>query len=333
MGLAVVVLVVQLLAGPAPGDGLGLAPPPPADASGGTTRPSSTRPTRRAPAVPPLPVLPVVPGRRRGGRRGRRGRPNWGDLVVVYVPGHGGRPDGFDGLADRIGLGPGDVVVFDYRSAGGTGSFEEASRTVPVRHAATALDRMVRRLVADGHRVYLVGHSKGGAAVAELIGRWDALGEAPDGVVGAALLDPAIADGVVGMLQRVGGGRAWVPDNGGFDPVTCAGGRCVDVREGLGRRSGVEVVAIRDPDGLVFSFRDRPRDLRVYDVDNDLPVARWFTDPFGRIAAAHSSMLHDARTARCIAAELEEPGSCRWRPPRFRLRPWGRGRGVGPLVR
>jgi len=287
--------------------------------------------------VPPLPIPLPVPGRggRPGRRRGRRRGEGTGETLFIYVPGHGGDPDGFADLARRMGTPPDRVQRFDYTMVGPWNDPVEASKWVPVDDAADVLAWVIEREAQRNRRIYVVGHSKGGAVVTQMIANWDAgIGRPPPELVGAALLDPAIAPGGLGALQRLGTVVGDVPDNGGFDPIRCGPEGCRDVRVGLGRRSGIEVIAIRNREALVMNFLDDPDGLRVYDVDSPAgdPFAR-FLDPLGSLGDAHRSMLHDDATASCIAAEASRPGSCRWRAAsKWRLRPFGRGRGAGPLV-
>ncbi len=339
----VVSLVLTVGSSPAPADGLGL------DGSSTTVSPLGLPvgfPVR-APSFPrgPLPPIPLPPiplplgfpggDGRPGRRRGRRRGAGTGDTLFIYVPGHGGDPDGFADLARRMGTPPDRIQRFDYRMVGPWNDPVEASKWVPVDDAADVLAWLVEREAQRNRRIYVVGHSKGGAVVTQMIANWDAgIGAPPPELVGAALLDPAIAPGGLGALQRVGAAVGDVPDNGGFDPIRCDPAGCRDVRVDLGRRSGVEVIAIRNRGALVMNFLDHPEGLRVYDVDGPAggPFDR-FVDPLGALGDAHRSMLHDDTTARCIAAEANRPGSCRWRPAApWRLRPFGRGRGAGPLV-
>ena len=108
-----------------------------------------------------------------------------------------------------------------------------------------------------------------------------------------------------------------IPDDGGYDPVDCRLFRgCVDHRDHLGERSGVEVVVLRNPKAGITSFDDRPAGLRVYDVADEGrgPLASVLHNPFsypGRVAEAHDAVLHDRRVADCIRAEMRRPGSCR----------------------
>jgi len=262
------------------------------------------------------------------------------DTLFVFVPGHGGSPQDFDDLARRMGIPPDQVRVFDYRWVLPDLDRVTASRWATADEAADALGAYVAAEAEEHRRIYLIGHSKGGAIVADLVGRWDRRPElTPDGVVGAALLDPAIASGPLGWLQRVGFAVGPLADNGLFDPVRCGADGCHDLRRDLGRRAGVEVVVVRNPDALVTNFHDRPDGLRVYDLVEDGGRSAWYALPdvgafARRVAEAHASVLHDDRVAGCLAAEATLPGSCHWPGGRQRAsirRPRGR-RGGGALI-
>ena len=316
-----------------PGDGLGLSPAEP------------EAPTRGPVRIPLAPAggagigAVVIAGaalsrRRQGGSTGAGDGP-----LYVYVPGHGGDPDGFDDLAGRIGLDPGDVRVFDYSWAWPSSDPIEASRRAPTSDAADALSSYVAALGSDGRSVYLVGHSKGGAVITEVISRWD---EHPsmgvDAVVGATILDPPISRGPLGLLQSLGWLHGDTADDGLFDPVRCGWSGCRDLREGLGERSGVEVVVVRNPDAALTNFRDLPDRLRVYDLDDGGgSMFERFPNLIGmwqRMGEAHNSVLHSDTVAACIAAEARTTGSCIWPRPKSIRTVWGRGRsGTGPLAR
>jgi len=317
--------------GPAPADGLDLRDVRVALAPVGhwvarAVRLPGALPLPSLPSFPfpalPLPVVPFLPASpppepptEVGARRRRRRRTaSIHDLLVIYVPGHGGDPEGFRDLARRMGLRPEQVRVFDYRMAGPWDDRIAASKEVTVDDAAAVLDVLVRREASRNDRIYLVGHSKGGAVLAMVLAGWDAgTTPVPDAVVGAALLDPPISSGWLGRLQRLGRYVADVPDNGGFDPLECEGDVCRDVRAGLGARAGVPVVVVRNRHALVTNFLDRPPGLRVYDV-RESPWRRFRPQfpPGEEIWAAHTSMLHDDDTAACLAAEATAPGTCRW---------------------
>lgn len=242
------------------------------------------------------------------------------DPVFVFVPGHG-QPEGavtFAAMVEALGLEEGSVRHFDYRWAGGGPMHSRASRTVGIDDAASALNAYVAGVAADGRDVYLVGFSKGGATVAELIADWDDGRWGPaSAVAGAALLDPPMAAGGLGWLQSAGRFIGPIPDDGGYDPVRCRflGFWCDDRREALGEASGIEVIVIRNPRAAITSFGDVPDGLRVYDADDGGPGpwAQLVRNPLawpGRIAEAHESVLDDPRVAACIAAEARDKGTC-----------------------
>jgi hypothetical protein len=243
-----------------------------------------------------------------------------GRPVYVFVPGHGQHHGAsvFDDLIDLAGIDDESVRHFDYRWVGGGPSHSRASQAVSIDDAASALNAYLAGIAAEGRDVYLVGFSKGGATTAELIADWDDGRWGPsDSVVGAALLDPPIAAGPLGWLQSAGRFVGPVPDDGGYDPVHCSflflG--CEDRRVGLGLRSGVEVMVIRNPRAAITSFGDVPDGLRIYDADDGGrgPLGQLVRNPFGlpgRIAAAHESVLSDPRVAACIVAEATGAGEC-----------------------
>ncbi len=316
-----------------PGNGLGLAPGPAGDRSGNPA---------------PHPFVPIG-GAGLGGvalagavlsrRRTRGGARGGGTPIFVYVPGHGGATDGFDDLAGRMGVGAEDVRVFDYRWAWPSSDPVEASRRAPTGDAADALGAYLAALAEDGRPIYLVGHSKGGAVITEVVGRWDEHPEiGVDAVGGAAILDPPIAAGPLGFLQSVGWLHGPTADDGMFDPIRCGWNGCRDVRDGLGERSGVEVMIIRNPDARFTNFWGRPDGVRVYDLDDGSgDMLGRFPDVLGmwrRMGDAHNSVLHSDVVADCISAEATDAGSCEWPVPAARTPAWGRGRsGPGPVMR
>ena len=315
-----------------PGDGLGLAPSP-------DTR--SRQPSGRSPFIPiggaglggALLAGSVLLRRRSAGSRRDEGP------LFVYVPGHGGDPDGFDDLAARIGADSSDVRVFDYRWAWALSDSVEASRWAPTGDAADALSAYLAALATDGRSIYLVGHSKGGAIITEVVGRWDAHPEiGVEAVVGAAILDPPIASGPLGLLQSIGWFHGDTADDGLFNPVQCGWGGCSDIRNGLGGRSGVEVVIVRNPDAVFTNFWGHPDDVRVYDLDDGGgSMLGWFPDVLGmwqRMGEAHNSVLHSDTVADCIASEARVGGSCVWPEPHSGGSLWDRWKfGSGSLIR
>jgi len=296
-----------------PGDGIGLAPNP-AVATDRSAFPSTKRQST-LPGSFPLSVGGAVAAAGVGYRRRRE------DPLVVLVHGDGGSPENFDTLVASLGVPPERIVAFDYSVVDGGGSSEHSSHLVPTTDAAVALDALIRGLSQDNANIYSIHHSRGGSVGVEMIAGLDDGTRLPiDGYRGAALLDPAIAAGSLGYLQSVGRGSSRlavaIPDDGGFDPIRCADGSCRDVRQHLGRASGVEVVAIRNPDAEVTNFDDRPQGLRVFDVV-DRKVSAWLyglVHPvlgWKRVTEAHGSVLTDADVAACVVAEIEKPGSCR----------------------
>jgi len=281
--------------------------------------------------------------------------------MFVYVPGHGGDPNGFSDLADRLGILDEQIAVFDYRWVSRSGDRIDASRWAFTTDAADALHAQLATLALSHDRIYVVAHSKGGAVVTEMISRWDDRPEvAVAEVTGAMLLDPAIAAGPLGLVQSLGWFLGDVADDGGFDPMRCDLFGCDDVRAHLGESAGVEIVAVRNPDALVTNFRDRPAGLRIYELDDggSHPSELWSspTALLDRIRDAHGSVLHSAVVASCIEAEAAVTGTCTWPAPRgvearsrgprnepeawpnpdsprLPLRYWGFGESNGPTTR
>lgn len=315
-----------------PGDGLGLSSGSPVRSSGGPAR-IPLAPAGGAGIGTVAIAAAALARRRRFESTGGETSP-----LYVYVPGHGGDPHGFDDLAGRIGLGPEDMRVFDYRWAWPSSDPVEASRHAPSSDAADALSSYLAALGSDGRPIYLVGHSKGGAVITEVVGRWD---EHPsmgvEAVVGATILDPPISRGPLGLLQSLGWFHGDTADDGLFDPVRCRWNGCRDIRNGLGERSGVEVVIVRNPDAAFTNFHDQPDGVRVYDLDDGGgSMFERFPSLIGmwqRMGEAHNSVLHSDTVAGCIAAEARQIGSCVWPKPKSLRVPWGRGRsGTGPLA-
>lgn len=250
--------------------------------------------------------------------------------LFVLVHGNGGSEGSFDPLLEQLSVESFSVVAFDWRAAGAGTSSSDASKTATTEAAARELDALLRGLSEDHGNIYTIHHSKGGAVgVAMIAALDDGTRPAIDGYRGAALLDPAIAAGRLGDAQRFGAFATYIPDNGGFDPVACTSEGCRDRREHLGVDSGVEVIAIRNPDAVVTSFTDRPDGLRVFDlVDDGKPSALWFWNtPWmftARVAEAHGSVLEHWAVADCISAEVARSGSCVWKGDAWRPRiAWG----------
>jgi hypothetical protein len=234
--------------------------------------------------------------------------------IVVFVPGHGqGHGSSvFADLVRNMELDPASSRYFDYRLAGGIPDPRRASAGVPIDAAATALNGYIAGVAEEGRSIYLVGFSKGGATIAELIADWDdGLWGAHDAVIGAALLDPPLASGPHGWLQSLGRHLGPVADDGGYTPVRCRFLRfgCEDRRAGLGAQAGVEVVVVRNPKAGITSFADRPPGLRIYDAPDDGPtiLGQLGRNPMAlpaRVAQAHESVIHDRSVAACIVAEM-----------------------------
>lgn len=332
---------LPMVDGSSPADGLGLEPttvtPSPVllpaggiPATAPSDGPSPGRPPFRAPVIPSgaalggaaLALSAVARHRRRDD-----------EPLYVVVHGHGGSAGDFDRLLASMGVPAGRVRAFDYRTVARADSSADASRRVSTAGAASSLDALIRALAVRHDNIYTIHHSRGGAVGVEMIAALDA-GErqAIPAYRGAALLDPAIATGAMGWLQRLGGPIPAIPDNGGFDPSRCSVDSCHDVRSGLGEESGVKVVAIRNPDAVVTNFTDRPSRLRTLDlVDDGEPtaLASWWSLPafVARVFEAHGSVLHHAAVSDCVLAESTTAGPCAWKGHRRLPKVWwGRGR-------
>jgi len=243
------------------------------------------------------------------------------DALVVFVPGHGNGPEVFDDLIDNMELDEEQVRYFDYRLATSDGDVHQASQRASIDDAADALNGYLAGLAEAQRPIYVIGFSKGGAATAELIARWDDGGAgAASSVRGAVLLDPPLAGGPHGSLQSVGRLIDFIPDDGGYDPIDCAylGFLCEDDRDFLGRTAGVDTVVIRNPESPVTSFNDLPDGLRVYDArDGRSSVWSMLARPWqipSRLGDAHTSVLANPAVADCIVAEMNTPGSCQLPP-------------------
>lgn len=321
------VALITIVTGPGPvvpdvpGDGLSLVP----SAERGDTRPVASRPDpgRGSPgvgtgAIAFQSVVALIGAA--GGIRPRtseRLAPGSGPTVVV-IPGFGSPRKGtFDQLLVQAGISDERVHRFDWRWVTGDRDHATAARWAHTGRAADTLESFLRRVADPTKGIYLLGHSKGGALIAELIARWD---EDPArsvrAVTGAMLLDPPIASGELGRLQRVGVSLG-MPNNGGYDPVDCGWIRCQDTRQGLGVAAGIDVVVIRNPDAVVTSFTDEPPGLRILDLEDDgggpaLDKVWERGSVLGRVAEAHHSPLVHTAVAACLRAELEGGDSCAW---------------------
>jgi len=301
----------------APGDGLGLAPtaePPPAP---GAAVPGTPAQPGTVPLLPASGVvgalggaMMLLAGRRSGGR----------DPLVVFVAGHGnGSAEGtFADLVALMGLDPADARYFDYRWATGRDGATAASEDAPLDDTVDALNGYLAGVAGEGRPIHVVGFSKGGVALAELLARWDdAPALAVASVRGAVLLDPPMAAGLHGEIQSLGRFVGPIPDDGGYDPVQCRFGwlGCDDDREHLGAAAGVAVAVVRNPNAGITNFGAIPAGLRVYEAWDDGPdfVETLLTTPWAlpaRISQAHEAVLHDEGVAACITAEMRMPGTC-----------------------
>jgi len=330
--IAALALALALFADPAPADGVRLSPDP-APVPAPAPAPAPAPVDEGAPAAPRVPFFPAAAGGATAcvvalaaGSRARRrhagletGAPAAEEPLVVFVSGHGtdSAPGQFAHLVALMGLDPSQVRYFDYRWATGGTDHAGASEDASIDEAADALDGYLAGLSdGSGRPLYLVGFSKGGAGVAELVARWDrGTPDASHGVVGAALLEPPMASGVHGWLQSVGTFWGPLPDDGGYDPIECGFWSCVDTRDHLGEASGVEVVVVRNPQAGITSFADIPEDMRVYDASDGGPgfFPTLLTHPWdlvSRMEDAHLAVLDDPRVAECITAEAFGSGSC-----------------------
>lgn len=318
--MLLILLAAALLTEPVPADGLRLAPDP---------SPPTTTAAVVVPAAPPgsprVPLGTALAGLAAGitalavgaARRPRPQAQPTGEPLVVFVPGHGSHPAPvvFNHLVRLMGIDRSQARYFDYRWADGGAGHLQASRNATIDETADALAGYLAGLGESGRPVYLVGFSKGGAGIAELVSRWDRGEPAAAGVRGAVLLDPPIAGGLHGLLQSLGTLWGPLPDDGGYQPVHCRLTGCEDYRAHLGEASGIAVLVVRNPASRVANFSDIPPGLRVYDVNDGGPglSSLLFTRPWalpGRISEAHNAVLHDPAVAACIVAEMRRPGSC-----------------------
>ena len=330
-------LTLALLTEPVPGDGLRLAPDP-------VVVPSSAGAvTAVSPSAPSQPLSQALAGALAGlvaglttlaagiwaaRRENEQSAAGSSEPLVVFVSGHGSgsAPGVFAHLSTLMGIHPGEARYFDYRWAEGGTDHTHASQEATIDELADALGGYLAGLSALGRPIYLVGHSKGGAGIAELVARWDGGQPGGERVQGAALLDPPMASGIHGFLQSLG--TMWGPlaDDGGYDPFRCSLLACADTRDRLGLASGVQVVVVRNPQSVVANFADLPAGLRVYEAPDGGPglLETLLTRPWAilnRIGTAHNAVLHDPRVADCIVAEMRQPGACS-------LPQAGRGSGV-----
>lgn len=297
------------------------------------TIPAPTEPIHGAPTLPdPMDTAMAVATLLTAGTVWRRRRDDEPFYVIVH--GNGGSAADFDGLLAAMEVPADRVVAFDYTNAARGPNSTVVSRFVDTSLAASALDALVRQLARSHSNIHTIHHSKGAAAGVEMIAAIDD-GVRPriDGYRGATLLDPPIADGPLGVLQRIGQGISQLPDNGGFDPIRCGADGCRDIRAHLGERAGVEVVAIRNPDAELTNFTDEPDGLRVYDLASDGGTSAWWFawNPIAftkRVFTAHRSVLDHPAVADCISSEVAMTGSCDWKGvPRRSPILWGRGNG------
>ncbi len=318
----------------------------------GESEPPEPPPPVEAPQPPPVPdpwpgtavalglaaAAAALAAARPGGALGLR-PPE--EAMVVFLPGHGQRlaADVYADFITEMGLDPEAARYFDYRWVTGDTDPRRASFLAPTARTASALNAYLAGAGAGGRPIWLVGFSKGGAVAAELIAMWDRGQQPPANVVGAMLLDPPLAVGIHGTLQSVGQVMGPLPDDGGYDPVDCSllWFWCRDARAHLGEASGVEVFVVRNPMAGVTSFGDHPAGLRVLDAPDagPGPFGQLLRNPFGiveRLNRAHLSVLSDPAVARCLVAEMWEPGSCRIGAPESPYRPL-RARARSPRLR
>jgi hypothetical protein len=319
------------------GGGLGLlpteAPSSPTTATPAPSATDQTPPSGPKRGIPAGPLTGALAGAAVLVQSNRRGRPSSQpspggalglrpppDMRVVFVPGHGNPQAAivFRELVEMTGIDPGSVRWFDYRWITGIDDHRLAAKLVPVDVAAMSLNSFLAGVAAEGHPVYVVGFSKGGATMAHLVAEWDrGLPGPADAVVGTALLDPPIASGATGRLQSIG--RFWggIPDDGGYDPVRCKVLRvmCTDTRVGLGAAAGVEVIVIQNPKAGITNVGKPPPGLRVVEAPDDGPeiLEQILRNPVKlpwRISEAHRAVLRNQDVADCIVDEMHSPGSC-----------------------
>jgi hypothetical protein len=322
--LTVIALALALQVSPVPGDGVRLAPDPVVT----TTIAADAPATGSGFPLPPVAgggALVGLAAVALAGRTRRREPDSDAEPLVVFVSGHGNdsAPGLFSDLVALMGLDPGQARYFDYRWAAGGFSHDTASENASIDETADALAGYLAGLEELGRPIYLVGFSKGGAGIAELLARWDrdSFGDS-HGVVGATLLDPPLASGVHGWLQSVGTAVGFIPDDGGYNPIHCDGARCVDTRVHLGEASGVEVMVVRNPQAGITNFADVPDGLRVYEAPDGGPgfLQTLVTRPWdlvSRATDAHLAVLDDPKVAQCISAEITGSGTCALHHPGY----------------
>jgi len=300
-----------------PGDAVGLESVAPASLPIITPRAPSPGRSSSVPFRYGLAGSAAAAGAALAGWRRRKGRSS--QPLYVLVHGNGGSASDFDELLEAIGADRSDTVAFDYRSVVDAKSSTDASRVADTEAAAKELDALIRQLSVYSSNIYSLHHSKGGAVGVSMIASLDdGTTQAIDGYRGAALLDPAIASGWLGSFQRAGRFATFIPDNGDFNPIRCTRDGCRDVRVNLGEKSGVEVIAVRNPDAVITNFTDEPKGLRVYDFVDDGKSSA-LVAPFGlygfqrRVREAHASVLTSSVVAACIKAEVAISGACIWK--------------------
>jgi hypothetical protein len=257
------------------------------------------------------------------------------DALVVFVPGHGNGPEVFDDLIRQMGLDEDQVRIFDYRLATEDLDAADGSMRASLDDSADALNGYLAGLADLDRPIHLVGFSKGGVVTAELLGRWDDGAAGPaDSIDSVALLDPPMAAGMHGEVQSlgrrlvagmnsllkgtfplggslaadvVGAGLHPIPDDAGYDPVSCSflffG--CDDERDHLGRASGLDPMVIRNSRSRLTNLADAPDGLRIYDAPTSVG-GPW---PW-EVGAAHLSVLYEPAVADCLVAEMHETGTC-----------------------
>jgi hypothetical protein len=237
------------------------------------------------------------------------------EITVLFVSGFDQSPEGeFAQLIEWMKLSPDQVRYFDYRWVKPVDDHEAATRRAGNGELVDGLHAHLAGMAAMSDRpIYLVGFSKGGAAIAGLLKRWDQHpGDAVPSVVGAALLDPPISGRLLGMLQSAGSFISTLPNDGGYTPTHCGFlGHldCHDTRVDLGKEAGVEVIVFRHEDSQLANFRDHPDGLRVYELEGGLPSGLGFSD---RITTAHKAVFASPEVAACIAHEMRRVRTCEW---------------------